>query len=548
MYYLDESSIANSIDYFKDFKAVNPMAAGAFWIFKNLGFSTYKKKFYDEWKSDVPPVAWLLGSIYDEVEESDEYLLIFPFSINSIQTKQDFYNPRTVLKNMASRLKDTTDNSLIDYYIKKTGNKSDGTEAYLFTSDYIETEFGLLNNQKIELCHFLAWLYRFTKVDIDELITGEDFFHILKSKFVKDFKINDVELPAFFKQSITSLAFSSTRFTGHDLRKLLKFDKTIPINPILISGTSSYTFSLNKVDNHQAKEYIMYLNDNPSPTYIATSLEIKGQLIIYGPPGTSKTYSIKKEIAKNYNKLIQVQFHPNTTYEDFIGGLFPDKDGKFTYRKGVLLRAIDMANALSGTDKVLLFIDEINRGNLSSILGEAIAALDRSYKVQLANFLDDTGSSYELSIPKNLHIIGTMNSSDKSISIEDKAIIRRFHKLKFFINYEILENLSDTSKIGINLAALLKELNNRIYEELNDPDYQIGQAYFMPQQLFDTSISKFVWDKHHFVHVFNEGVIPLLEEYTVGSPESYTKILGTSYGYRIFDFDKLKEEVISKII
>jgi len=526
------------------------MALGLFWLFKHLNFNTYEKQFYERWKENVPLIIWKVASIFDSTEEATKCPLILPFSLNNNIKKNDFFNPATALNNISSRLRDTIDNSLVDYYIEKRGVRSDNTEHYLFKFNYVKNIVELLNSKKIELKHFLIWIYKFYKIEIDssEALTSEEFYHILKKKFLLEFNITEQEKNLFFSENLKTIDSADEEISGRYVRSLLVFDSTVVFefkskHGLLFSNSDIITVALNETNRLK-----MYIENNPSSDYLIKSLEVKGQIIIYGAPGTGKTFMVKHDIAPAYDEVYTVQFHPSTGYEDFIGGIFLDKDGKTFTNPGILLKAVERANELSGKGKVLLFIDEINRGNISNILGEAIMALDREYEVLLIGiaFVKD---KYRLKIPDNLHIIGTMNSSDKSISIEDKAILRRFHKVRTYVNYEILEKCTDSSAINnFNVSGFLKKLNYRIFQEIRDVDLQIGHAYFMPDQIFDETSKKYIWDKETFVAVFNNSIIPLIEEYTIGSPELYSKILGSDYFTRIYEYDPLFDEVLTKVM
>src|SRR5699024_2150938 len=138
---------------------------------------------------------------------------------------------------------------------------------------------------------------------------------------------------------------------------------------------------------------------------------------------------------------------PNITYENFIGGLFPkstssDLGLNFEITKGHLLNAIEKANTTD--EDVLLVIDEINRADLAKVLGEAIYGLepyeDRTIQVPY-NFGGDIGQ--ELIFPPNFHILGTMNTADRSIAILGVAIRRRFAFLNMWPQVDVVEDIGN---------------------------------------------------------------------------------------------------------
>lgn len=192
--------------------------------------------------------------------------------------------------------------------------------------------------------------------------------------------------------------------------------------------------------------WFRYLMPNVSNDTVAELLSERRYVILQGPPGTGKTHMARELIATEYKKRGRtIQFHANTTYENFVGGLAPKTSSaslgfQFAPRKGFLIQASEEARAFS--EKYLLHIDEINRADLSKVLGEAIfllesddlegRAIDLPYE-----FESPTGD--RLSLPKNLHILGTMNTSDRSLAIVDIAIRRRFAFTKLWPQILVVE-------------------------------------------------------------------------------------------------------------
>jgi len=189
-----------------------------------------------------------------------------------------------------------------------------------------------------------------------------------------------------------------------------------------------------------------YLMPNVSNDAVAELLSERHYVILQGPPGTGKTHMARELIATEYQEHGRtIQFHANTTYENFVGGLAPKTSSEslgfqFAPQKGFLTQAAEQARTASG--KYLLHIDEINRADLSKVLGEAIyllepddlegRAIDLPYK-----FEQPTGD--RLSLPDNLHILGTMNTSDRSLAIVDIAIRRRFAFTKLWPQISVVE-------------------------------------------------------------------------------------------------------------
>lgn len=286
-------------------------------------------------------------------------------------------------------------------------------------------------------------------------------------------------------------------------------------------------------------------------------------IILYGPPGTGKTYSakriilkqlgIEKEAAKcsdeerhkfetdelekckyhpgesisDRGAWTLIQFHPNYTYEDFIGGISPELSGKqlsYTLKEGIFKSLCDEASRTENKGKpFFIVIDEINRADLSAIFGELMYALEyRGEKMSIPNFKE------QFSIPKNVYVIGTMNSIDKSLVTFDLALRRRFAFYKIMPQVSLLESMLSDYNIEENCLNGFIQRCEELNEKLSDAksplqlgqDYQIGHAYFgkisdflkkrkpeEPTQSISTFELEKLWQYH---------LSPLIEEY-VGS-------------------------------
>jgi hypothetical protein len=208
----------------------------------------------------------------------------------------------------------------------------------------------------------------------------------------------------------------------------------------------------------------------------------KGQAVLYGPPGTGKTY-VAEHLAKHliggtdgFSDL--VQFHPAYAYEDFIQGIRPqsDDDGGLRYPlvPGRFLEFCERADSRRGT--CVLIIDEINRANLSQVFGELMYLLEyRSRSIPLAG-------GGRLRIPKNVLIIGTMNTADRSIALVDHALRRRFAFLRLQPNHEVLRKYHQSRNTGFPVEGLIGVLR-RLNAQVNDPHYEVGISFFLRKDL-----------------------------------------------------------------
>lgn len=196
-----------------------------------------------------------------------------------------------------------------------------------------------------------------------------------------------------------------------------------------------------------------------------------------------------QEITKEENKQELsglydiVQFHPNYTYEDFVGGISPKLNGDalgYILKTGRFKAFCDEAAKLENSKKKFIFIiDEINRADLSAVFGELLYALEyRGRPISIPNF------DAPFTIPPNVYIVGTMNNVDKSLVSFDLALRRRFGFFKVMPNMKVLENLS--KYIDEDTLSAYIERCEKLNASISDKDslglgedYQIGHAYFL---------------------------------------------------------------------
>ncbi|MDP9474898.1 MAG: AAA family ATPase [Actinomycetota bacterium] len=233
-------------------------------------------------------------------------------------------------------------------------------------------------------------------------------------------------------------------------------------------------------------------------------LKDKRQLIFYGPPGTGKTF-VARRLARLYGEggggsSLLVQFHPSYSYEDFVEGYRPrDVNGQpgFALVDGPLKKLARKARENPDALHVLV-IDEVNRANLTKVLGELYFLLEyRDEGVSLQY------SEEGFSLPDNLWIICTMNTADRSIALVDAALRRRFYFTPFFPDEPPVEGLlrrwlEERNPALLWVADVVDEANRR----LGDRDAAVGPSYFLREDLSEEWV-EIIWE---------HAVLPYLSE------------------------------------
>jgi hypothetical protein len=252
---------------------------------------------------------------------------------------------------------------------------------------------------------------------------------------------------------------------------------------------------------------------NMDPIEVQTMLallERKRQLIFYGPPGTGKTFvalALARYLAASSGDVRLVQFHASYSYEDFIEGYRPtvvDGQPGFRLAEGPLLQLADKAE--SDKDKTyVLVIDEINRGNVAKVFGELYFLLE--YRGESVNL---QYSNRPFRLPKNLLVIGTMNTADRTIAILDAALRRRFMFVPFFPGRPPVNDLLRRWLAG-NKPSLLwvADVVDRTNALLADAHLAIGHSFFIDSELDEARVRE----------TWSHSILPTLEEHYFGQPE-----------------------------
>jgi 5-methylcytosine-specific restriction protein B len=232
-----------------------------------------------------------------------------------------------------------------------------------------------------------------------------------------------------------------------------------------------------------------------------------------------------------YGYISFITFHQSYSYEDFIEGIRPNVTGEGDLRyelvDGIFKNICK--KALTNTDaNFVIIIDEINRGNISKIFGELITLIEgtkrlNSVENELPNSVALPYSKELFSVPSNVYIIGTMNSTDRSITSIDNALRRRFDFIEMRPNYQLINKVLEQHGTKIQLREIATSLNSRL-EIAIDREHVFGHSYFMNVDSLEDLFK-----------LFRDQLIPQLREYFYNDWNKIVSILGDDNPDKMID-------------
>ena len=300
-------------------------------------------------------------------------------------------------------------------------------------------------------------------------------------------------------------------------------------------------------ENEKDEEFIPYTKtdflkevfmDEEKYDVIKNILIRKKNIILQGVPGVGKTFCAKKLFysimgKKDDTKIKTIQFHQSYSYEDFIQGFRPNNDGRFELKNGVFYNLVKEAREEyekaeqenRKAQEYCIIIDEINRGNLSKVFGELMMLIESDKRKKEWSLKLTYSPNEDFYIPKNLYIIGTMNTADRSLTMIDYALRRRFSFITLepaFENKKLENHLINDEGIddefAIKITQMYVQLNQFIIDTFKNDNFVIGHSYFINQL-----------DRDRLESSYNEivqyDIKPLLEEYFFGENEKINEAL-----------------------
>ena len=433
----------------------------------------------------------------------------------------NFYNPLQNEKNDIEALWNIFEAS-INY---ADNNTNENREAFV---KYYNLAKDIKGN-KWKLTMGLCWIRPFNYISLDpydiELIIK---YNLIPAEYLKYIKKSDNSIPnaeeylIICNIMIENIKNNNYKFNNFfELSDYALYIVCVTRNKNKEGNTMNIENNFNKYDKNKFLQEV-YITDKEYDK-LEKLIKDKKNIILQGSAGVGKSYAAKRLAysiigEKDNERVKMIQFHQSYSYEDFIMGYRPknETDG-FELKEGVFYKFCKEAEMDENKEnKYFLIIDEINRGNISKIFGELFMLIENDKRKE-EYALELIYTNEQFSVPKNLYIIGLMNTADRSLAMLDYALRRRFafydmkpaFKSEQFKEYQ--KNLKN-SKFD-NLIKKVEELNKVIKEDLGE-GFCIGHSYFCNLETVEI-------DKLSLIIEFE--LIPLLKEYWFDDKEKVDK-------------------------
>lgn len=396
------------------------------------------------------------------------------------------------------------------------------------------------NNIYEKYNHFISWVYdSIIKFEDDDYLKNSDEYalkgaNVLSSKLLSFYRPETILLiasPTIFLRIFETLelpGYSNDSIISNILLKRFIYQNLDESYNIYAVSQLIYRYYFNEIlplyDTEEEKEIVQSENEvndvsledifvpDTQIEKILNVLERKQNIILQGVPGVGKTFIIKNILKSRYNitqdNYETIQFHQSYSYEEFMEGIGPE-DEKFVIKDGLFKEFVNKASK-DPENKYFFVIDEINRGNLSKIFGELLMLIESDKRNKEKVKLPYSNDSF--TVPDNLYIIGTMNTADRSLSLVDYALRRRFSFITLkpafntekFNNFMLNELRYEQKELDFINATML-EINKLIVNNLKDT-FEIGHSYFIVKER-TTNFEEFINE------IFEYEILPLIEEY-----------------------------------
>ncbi len=253
----------------------------------------------------------------------------------------------------------------------------------------------------------------------------------------------------------------------------------------------------------------------------------KKNIIIQGAPGVGKTFigkKLAKFITQNDNNIESLVLHENYSYEEFIMGIRPDENGNFKIADGVFYKFCKKA-INNSSENFVLILDEINRANITKVFGELLVLIENTKRNESNAVKLMYKNDEYMFVPKNLFIIGLMNTADRSLKVVDYALRRRFSFFTFKPQFDSSKFKEFLTNKQVNVHTINRLIKNllKLNKRIADDTFELGAGFCIGHSFFCPTYSEDlgeIW----YEEIINNQIIPLIEEYYFDKPEIIDEI------------------------
>ena len=315
--------------------------------------------------------------------------------------------------------------------------------------------------------------------------------------------------------------------TGKTLTNFNKYPETVDLFLKLMSNENN--------DKREAEELKDTFFSEEFFNNIIATLKVKKNIILQGPPGTGKTFISKKianKIAGKKENIFSLQFHHSYSYEEFVIGYKPNSEGNFAIQKGSLIQICEKAQQ-NESENFVMFIDEINRANISKVFGELLSLIEND-KRGPENAVKILYSENDMNfyIPSNLYFICAMNTADRSLTMVDYALRRRFSFFEFNPEFNKPEFKNFLNNKNVNAKTIDRIVNNisKVNQQISDDNFELGDGYCIGHSYFcpKGNLSDSCGDQW-YEQIIEYEIKPLINEYYFDKPDQASEFIDTLY-------------------